>query len=105
MGFCSICGWLGIQTERGAGAGDRVCESLRVIAEASGVAFMDQGSRGHADGDQSSRQRATRQAVPNGPMVRTLPSNAGAAGLILGREVKIPHALRPKTQNKIDTTL
>ena len=32
-------------------------------------------------------------------MVKTLPSNAGGAGSILGWGVKIPHALRPKNQN------
>ena len=33
-------------------------------------------------------------------MVKTSPSNAGSAGLISGREVKIPHALWPKNQTK-----
>ena len=32
-------------------------------------------------------------------MVRTLPSNAGGAGSILGGEAKVPHAWWPKTQN------
>ena len=32
-------------------------------------------------------------------MVKTLPSNAGDAGLIPGQGAKIPHALRPKNQN------
>ena len=32
--------------------------------------------------------------VPGGPVVKTLPSNAGA-----GQGAKIPHALRPKKQN------
>ena len=32
-------------------------------------------------------------------MVKTLPSNAGSAGLIPGQGVKIPHASRPKNQN------
>ena len=35
---------------------------------------------------------------PDGLVVRTLPSNAGGAGLIPGREAKIPHALPPKNQ-------
>ena len=30
---------------------------------------------------------------PGGPMVKTLPSNAGGGGLILGQGTKIPHAL------------
>ena len=32
-------------------------------------------------------------------MVKTLPSNAGAAGSIPGQGAKIPHASRPKNQN------
>ena len=36
---------------------------------------------------------------PGGPVVKTLPSNAGSAGLIPGQGVKIPHASRPKNQN------
>ena len=32
-------------------------------------------------------------------MVKTLPSNAGSAGLIPGQGVKIPHASGPKNQN------
>ena len=31
-----------------------------------------------------------------GPVVKTLPSNAGGVGLIPGRRAKIPHALWPK---------
>ena len=33
-------------------------------------------------------------------MVGTSPSNAGGVGSILGRGAKVPHALRPKNQNK-----
>ena len=33
---------------------------------------------------------------PEGPVVKTLPSNAGGAGSIPGREAKIPHASQPK---------
>ena len=33
-------------------------------------------------------------------MVKTLPSNSGGASLIPGQGTKIPHALRPKSQNK-----
>ena len=36
---------------------------------------------------------------PGGPVVKTLPSNAGVAGSIPGRGAKIPHASRPKNQN------
>ena len=35
-----------------------------------------------------------------GPVVKTSPSNAGGAGLIPGRGAKIPHASRPKNQNR-----
>ena len=34
-----------------------------------------------------------------GPVVKTLPSNAGSAGSIPGRGASIPHASRPKNQN------
>ena len=34
---------------------------------------------------------------PGGPVVKTLPSKAGAAGTILDQGVKIPHALQPIT--------
>ena len=33
-------------------------------------------------------------------MVKTLPPNAGGAGLIPGQGAKIPHALQPKNQNR-----
>ena len=36
---------------------------------------------------------------PGGPMVKTLPSNAGGMGLIPGGGAKIPHASRPQNQN------
>ena len=36
---------------------------------------------------------------PGGPVVKTLPSNAGGAGLIPGWGAKIPHTSRPKNQN------
>ena len=36
---------------------------------------------------------------PGGPVVETLPSNAGGVGLIPGRGTKIPHASGPKNQN------
>ena len=36
---------------------------------------------------------------PGGPVVKTLPSNAGGAGLIPGQRAKISHALGPKNQN------
>ena len=37
--------------------------------------------------------------LPGGPVVKTLPSNAGGAGLIPGQGAKIPHASGPKNQN------
>ena len=36
---------------------------------------------------------------PGSPMVKTLPSNAGGAGLIPGQGTKIPHASWSKNQN------
>ena len=36
---------------------------------------------------------------PAGPVVKTLPSNAGGAGLIPSWGAKIPHAWWPKTKN------
>ena len=39
------------------------------------------------------------QYFPGGPVVRTLPSNAGGAGSILGGGAKVPHARWTKTQN------
>ena len=36
---------------------------------------------------------------PGGPVVKTLPSNAGGAGLIPGWGAKIPRASWPKNQN------
>ena len=37
--------------------------------------------------------------LPQSPVVKTLPSNAGGVGVILGQEAKIPHAWQPKNQN------
>ena len=37
--------------------------------------------------------------LPSGSVVWTLPSITGDADLIPGQGAKIPHALRPKTQN------
>ena len=36
---------------------------------------------------------------PGGPVVKTLPSNAGGVGSIPGLGTKIPHASQPKNQN------
>ena len=36
---------------------------------------------------------------PGTPVVKTLPSSAGGAGSIPGREAEIPCALEPKNQN------
>ena len=37
--------------------------------------------------------------IPEGPVVKTLPSNAGGAGLIPGQGLKILHVSQPKNQN------
>ena len=37
--------------------------------------------------------------LPCGPVVKTLPSNAGDAGLIPGWGAEMPHASQPKNQN------
>ena len=37
-----------------------------------------------------------RGGFPGGPVVKTLPSSAGAAGSIPGQEAKIPHASQRK---------
>ena len=36
---------------------------------------------------------------PGSPVVKTLPSNVPGVGLVPGQGAKIPHALRPKSQN------
>ena len=40
-----------------------------------------------------------RWEFPGGPVVKTLPSNAGGEGSIPGRGAKIPRASQPKNQN------
>ena len=40
------------------------------------------------------------QDFPGGPVVRTLPSNKGGAGLISGWGIKILHTAGSKKQNK-----
>ena len=37
---------------------------------------------------------------PDGPVVKTSPSNAGGVGSIPGRGAKIPHTSGPKNQNR-----
>ena len=52
--------------------------------------------------DKSSRlifQKTQLMDTPGGPVVKTVPSNAGGVGLIPGRGAKIPHASQPKNQN------
>ena len=73
----------------------------------SSLAFQGPGGRGHTDGHRSSRRgRPSRpQDAPGGPGPRALSSSASGPGLTPGWEAKTPHALRPKTQNKIDTML
>ena len=43
--------------------------------------------------------RSATRDFPGGPVVGTPPSNAGGAGSIPGRGVKIPHASQPKSQH------
>ena len=43
-------------------------------------------------------QKFVSRDSPDGPVVRTLSSNAGGAGLIPGQGAKIPHALPPKNK-------
>ena len=42
--------------------------------------------------------RTSKWDFPGGPVVKTLPSNAGGVGSIPGWEAKIPHASGPKNQ-------
>ena len=37
---------------------------------------------------------------PGGPVVKTLPSNAGGVGSITGQQAKTPHALWPKKKTE-----
>ena len=46
----------------------------------------------------SIRDKCSPGDFPGCPVVKTLPSNAGDAGLIPGRGAKIPHALQTKTK-------
>ena len=41
-----------------------------------------------------------RKDFPGGPVVKTLPSNAGGAGSIPGQGANIPHASGPKKKNQ-----
>ena len=45
------------------------------------------------------------QDFPGGPVVRTLPSNAGGADFIPGGGAKIPLALCPRTKTKTEAIL
>ena len=49
-----------------------------------------------AGNDPAKEQRGD---FPGGPVVKTLPSNAGGVGLIPGQRNKLPHASWPKNQN------
>ena len=42
---------------------------------------------------------------PGGPVVWTLPSITGDAGLIPGQGAKIPHASQPKPKQKVEPIL
>ena len=44
----------------------------------------------------SCHQKQQSQGFPGGPVVKTLPSNAGGEGSIPGQRAKIPHASGPK---------
>ena len=45
------------------------------------------------------QRKEQRRGFPGSPAVKTLPSNAGGAGLIPGRGAKSPYASWPKNQN------
>ena len=45
------------------------------------------------------------KGLPGGPVVKTLPSNAGGVGSILGQEAKIPHAAWPKKPKLVTETI
>ena len=46
------------------------------------------------------------KTIPGGPVVKTLPSNAGGVGMIPGQGTEIPHALQPKkTKHKTEAVL
>ena len=47
----------------------------------------------------SSRGKNNNRDFPGGPVVKTLPSNAGDKGSIPGQEAKIPHASGSNNQN------
>ena len=47
-------------------------------------------------GENSEMKINLRGDFPGGPVVKTLPSNAGGAGSIPGQEAKIPHASQQK---------
>ena len=47
-----------------------------------------------------------KEDIPSSPLVKTLPSIAGGAGLIRDREANIPHTLQPKkTKHKTEAVL
>ena len=52
------------------------------------------------DGGNSEMKINLRGDFPGGPVVKTLPSNAGGAGSISGQEAKIPHASQRKKNPK-----
>ena len=47
----------------------------------------------------NANQNHSERDFPGDPVVKTSPSNAGAAGSIPGQGAKIPHVLQPKNQN------
>ena len=53
---------------------------------------MECGGRGKAGSSED---------FPDGPVVKTLSSNAGGVGLIPGEEAKIPHTLLPPPKTNV----
>ena len=61
---------------------------------------------GGAEGkSEKERLKQPPRDFPGGPVVKTSPSNSGSAGSGPGWGTKIPHASRPKNQNKTEAIL
>ena len=55
---------------------------------------------------ENNNKRIITEDFPGSPVVETLPSNAGGAGLIPGQECKIPHVSGPtKPKHKTEAIL
>ena len=60
----------------------------------------------HCIPEKKRRYKSEPGDFPSGPVVKTLPSNAGGVGLIPGWGAKIPHALWPKkSKHNTEATL